>query len=266
MRIAGHCLLCASLLMSAAVVAAAQSGIGAIAVGVGMENGGSPLHGVTNLPYSATFKTTVVQKLADGTTITRVSTTREARDSQGRTLHEITNERPGGQPSIVNATLNDPENHTMTHWMSFSKEATVIHLPEPTMVHTPSVSARTVNSTAGPGTIGSGNGEPQSGSQENMVKSQREKLGGKTIAGVYTEGSRITTTFSEGAVGNDRPFSTVRETWWSPELKIMLVSTNNDPRTGETTMEVTSIDRAEPDPSVFSVPEGYTVRDQSTPR
>ena len=107
MRIAGHCLLYASLLMPAAVVAAAQSGIGAIAVGVGMENG-NPVHGVINLPYSATFKTTVVQKLADGTTITRVSTTREARDSQGRTLHEITNERSGGQPAIVNATLNDP--------------------------------------------------------------------------------------------------------------------------------------------------------------
>ena len=42
--------------------------------------------GHTNLPYTATKKETFVQKLADGTTISRVNTTTEARDSQGRTM------------------------------------------------------------------------------------------------------------------------------------------------------------------------------------
>jgi hypothetical protein len=41
-------------------------------------------------PYTATKKVTFIQKLADGTTISRVSTTIEARDSQGRTVQQTT--------------------------------------------------------------------------------------------------------------------------------------------------------------------------------
>jgi hypothetical protein len=52
-----------------------------------------PITGVTNRPYSATVRTTVVQKLADGTTITKVTTTKEAGDSEGRTMRQINLER-----------------------------------------------------------------------------------------------------------------------------------------------------------------------------
>ena len=96
-------------------------------------------------------------------------------------------------------------------------------------------------------------------------KVEREQLGGKTIAGVYAEGIRITRTIPEGAEGNDRPMIRVDETWRSPELKITLLSINSDPRTGTRTTEVTELDRAEPDPAVFQVPEGYTVKDQTMP-
>ena len=98
----------------------------------------------------------------------------------------------------------------------------------------------------------------------SQPKSQREQLGGKTIAGVYAEGIRMSRTIPEGAEGNDRPMTTVTETWRSPELKITLLSVNSDPRSGTRTTEVTDLDRAEPDPSVFQVPEGYAVKDQNT--
>ncbi len=55
--------------------------------------------GVTNRPYSATVKTTFVQKLADGTTITRVRTTKEARDSEGRSMRQMSIERPMVNPT-----------------------------------------------------------------------------------------------------------------------------------------------------------------------
>jgi hypothetical protein len=55
----------------------------------------------------------------------------------------------------------------------------------------------------------------------------------------------------------------VNESWRSPELNIILLSVHEDPRTGTRTAEVTDLDRAEPDPSVFQVPEGYTVKDQN---
>jgi hypothetical protein len=108
----------------------AQSGIGGIGSRVAATNPlGNPFNGVANLPYSATFKTTVVQKLTDGTTITQVSTTKEARDSEGRTMRQISIERPNSAPAILNTSVVDPVNHTIAHWMSRSKQATIVHLP-----------------------------------------------------------------------------------------------------------------------------------------
>ena len=46
--------------------------------------------GIQGMPYTATKKMTIVQRLADGTMINRVSTMLDARDSQGRTMHEDT--------------------------------------------------------------------------------------------------------------------------------------------------------------------------------
>ena len=87
-------------------------------------------------------------------------------------------------------------------------------------------------------------------------KIQMERLGGKTIGGVYTDGTRITTTYPERYFGNDRPIVQVRETWMSPDLKMAVFSTDDDPRTGLRTTEMTDIDRNEPDPTIFQAPEG----------
>jgi hypothetical protein len=216
--------------------------------------------GVTNRPYSATVRTSVVQKLADGTTITKASTTKEARDSEGRTMHQISLERPNGEPAMLDTSVFNPVDLTQTHWNDLSKTATVMHYPGP--------QSRPPSRPAGPGGgVGSGGGpDPEASSLQMRAseeKVEREQLGGKTIAGVYAEGIRITRTIPEGAEGNDRPMIRVNETWRSSELKITLFSVNSDPRTGTRTTEVTELDRSEPDPAVFQVPEGYTVKDQT---
>ena len=47
-----------------------------------------------------------------------------------------------------------------------------------------------------------------------------EKLGTETIEGVLAEGFRHTTTWPVDSQGNDRPISTVDETWRSRELQV----------------------------------------------
>ena len=71
-----------------AQLAVAQIGSGGGTASLSAGSVGISLGGVVNKPYSATVKATVVQKLADGTTITRVNTTKEARDSEGRTMRQ----------------------------------------------------------------------------------------------------------------------------------------------------------------------------------
>jgi hypothetical protein len=95
----------------------------------------------------------------------------------------------------------------------------------------------------------------------NLPKTKRERLNGKTIAGVYAEGIRITTTYPIDYFGNDRPIVTFRETWTSPELRMTVLSIDDDPRTGLRTVEITDLSRGEPELSVFQAPEGYTVKE-----
>jgi hypothetical protein len=49
--------------------------------------------------------------------------------------------------------------------------------------------------------------------------------------------------------GNDQPFSTVSENWWSPELQGEALSKNIDPRFGERTQKLINLNRVEPHPN-----------------
>jgi hypothetical protein len=62
-------------------------------------------------------------------------------------------------------------------------------------------------------------------------------------------------------MGNDRPFVNVREIWTASDLKLTVLATDNDPRNGLQSTEVTDLVRAEP--ALFLLPEGYTIRDHS---
>src|ERR1700733_5792345 len=150
---------------TASVAAQIGRGTGIVSVTAGSVE--APLGGVANKPYSATVKTTVVQKLADGTTITQVNTTKEARDSEGRTMHQTSFDVPNGQPAMVNTSVFDPVSHTMTHWMSQSKQATVFHMPDPKSVATNPPAQKTV--PAG-GQSGPAAGQSQSATAALLVR------------------------------------------------------------------------------------------------
>jgi hypothetical protein len=86
-----------------------------------------------------------------------------------------------------------------------------------------------------------------------------EYLPPKDIEGVSAEGRRTTTTILAGQIGNDRPIVSVSERWFAPKLRVLVLLTHNDPRMGQDTYKLTKISLAEPDPSLFEVPAGYTV-------
>jgi hypothetical protein len=96
-----------------------------------------------------------------------------------------------------------------------------------------------------------------------------EKLGGKTIAGVYAEGTRLTVTSPVGFFGNDKPIITFHETWMSPDLRLVVLSVDDDPRTGTRITEVTNLDRGEPNPALFQVPRvtqsGISIPEKTKP-
>jgi hypothetical protein len=93
----------------------------------------------------------------------------------------------------------------------------------------------------------------------NDVK--EEQLGKQIIEGVEAEGTRTTVTIAAGEIGNERPIEIVSERWFSPELQLVVMTRNSDPRTGETTYKLTNINRSEPAKSLFEVPSDYTIKE-----
>jgi hypothetical protein len=97
----------------------------------------------------------------------------------------------------------------------------------------------------------------RTGPNANEVK---EQLGKQNIEGVEAEGTRTTVTIPAGEIGNERAIEIVSERWYSPELQLVVMTRHSDPRSGETTYKLTSINRSEPAKSLFEVPADYTIK------
>jgi len=198
-------------------------------------------------PYTMTTKTTTVQKLANGVTITTENTQKCAVDSYGRTYNEQHFDRPRFVPKNLTVfSVFDPVNRTSMNWNSDVRTVTVFHQPDPVTLQRvpPPQPPIRINITPIP-----------------LPKPQIEDLGSQTILGLTAKGTRVTQTIPAGQEGNDQPFTVTTEQWRSTDLGINLITITDDPRNGTTTTEVTDFGRGEPDPSLFQIPEGYTIRD-----
>src|SRR5579863_4791946 len=84
---------------------------------------------VQHPPFTAEFKLTSVQTLADGTTITRETTELQSRDSASRSMTSITDTTSGAHPAVTRVTVNDPVANARISWNSLVKIAHSVQLP-----------------------------------------------------------------------------------------------------------------------------------------
>jgi hypothetical protein len=234
---------------------------------------------VTGHPYTAQAITEIKQTLGNGSHITQKSEASVGRDSKGRTFRAQTLSAigpwtfvsggpiSGGQPESAPTltTIFDPVNKTHIDFTDNPKRAHVIPLPDLDGPATFSVS--TAGGASAMYFAGGTTGGAVSGTQRRietppppqMKEPEAEQLGEKTIEGLKATGKRTRITIPANTIGNDSPLEITHETWYSPELKLLLLSTQSDPRFGETTYSLTRIVTDEPNPKLFQVPAGYTV-------
>ena len=200
---------------------------------------------VLNAPYSAERHFISVMRSADGTTHRTESHGSEARDSKGRTYSA--DERLwvylGKEKSEMLYRIQDPVSGTDTKWDSSSKEVKVIHWH-------PSAQDADVSKAIEAWTI---------------PYSTTEKLGVQKFGGFVAEGTRSSYTVPAGQDHNDQPIVVVHESWYCPELKIVILETNDDPRDGTTRKELVNIVRGEPDVTKYRPPSDYVVHDVQIP-
>lgn len=238
-------ILVASLL-AAAVGAPAQPGRGGPPWRfVGAEPGRSgPV--VKGAPFSADITTETTMVLQDGNHIHQVTKLRYYRDGEGRTRREQSLNNLGALSSNTNLPpvifIGDPVAGVNYALSPASKTA-----------------SRSV--TGGRGALGRGErmrgGIPPADRGQQNAKT--ESLGTKPVEGVTAVGTRTTVTIPAGQEGNERPMQTVTESWYSPDLQMVVLFKRSDPRTGETVTRYTNIVRAEPAHSLFEVPSDYKI-------
>jgi hypothetical protein len=233
---------------------------------------------VTGAPYSAEAVTEVVQPLADGNRIVRQSKAAISRDSAGRTRREMGLSMIGPHVTAPQAhqqiQISDPEaRKTIVLDM---KDRTAHQIPAPHVgfgfagkiagVAGARVKHDEVFEMALPAPPAGDMDKVQMlySSARTLVKTSAqppaaETLGMQIIEGVEAEGTRTTFTIPAGEIGNEQPITVVHERWYSPELKVLVMSRQSDPRFGETTYRLTNITRVEPSPDLFQVPADFTL-------
>jgi hypothetical protein len=216
---------------------------------IGAEEGRPP-RVVKNAPYSADLVTEHVQTLADGNRIHQTASARMYRDSDGRTRREQELNSLGGLAPNANLPpvvfINDP-----VAGVNYSLNARERSATRSTW----NVSGRAMERAA---RAGNQRDQPMRAGQSRARQAMKsESLGRQTIEGVPADGTRITVTIPAGRVGNEQPMQMVTETWYSPDLRTVVLAKRSDPRTGETVTRLANVSRAEPPRSLFEVPADY---------
>ncbi len=194
---------------------------------------------VEGQPFSAEIVIEDTRRLYDGSTVTKSSKGATYRDAAGRTRREQTLEMVGGF-DIVNQDdkpqmlvfINDFPTKTQ-YFLDLNNKVARKHKID----------------QAGPP-----RDEPK---PPGDAKS--ETLGTKIIEGVNVEGTRITFEIPAGHIGNDKPIQVVTENWYSPELRLIVMSRHIDPLSGEHVFKLVNIKRSEPSADLFIVPSGFRV-------
>ncbi len=197
---------------------------------------------IPGAPYSAEAVTQRIQLLADGNRISQTTTNRVARDSKGRVYHE---------ESLKGYTNGDAD---PPHTILLEDPVAGVH-------YTIDSSAKVAYKTSAVDRKKIDENSFQL-MHPNTDDASTTDLGMQTIEGLPAKGTRVTRTIPAGAIGNDLPIVITTETWFSPDLKVLVMSKSSDPRMGETIYKLSSLSRGEPDPALFQVPPGFTIKDR----
>lgn len=98
----------------------------------------------------------------------------------------------------------------------------------------------------------------------SATNTETESLGTRDFHGVNADGTRTVTKIPAGTIGNEREIEVIYERWYSKDLQMIVYSKHSDPRYGDQTYSLTSLSRAEPDSSLFTVPADYKIRTENS--
>jgi hypothetical protein len=194
---------------------------------------------IPNAPFSGVINVERSIVRQDGTVVNLKTVRAIHRDSHGRIYNEYRSLLPTSSsetPQVTHILLYDPQTRTST--TLFPPQ----HAYRSSTTRRPPATTPPVFASYGP--------------QNEFTR--EEDLGVQVMQGLAVHGLRHTQTIPAGSGGSDKDIVLTDEYWYSEDLRINLVLKHNDPRTGSVIMTVTQVSSADPDSSVFQIPDGYT--------
>lgn len=208
---------------------------------------------VSNAPLTAQFASTSDMKNREGQQVTHSGTESVYRDSLGRTREDITlPPHPPRTPSTAADAATSPSTPSAPHVM------TVILDPVANTITRLNAKEKIAFVETVPADFFKRAQAREQAAGTHVPKdATATDLGSKTISGVVASGKRIVHTFP--ARDGETAHTMTHEIWTSSDLRIEVSSTETGDR-GTHTNTLTALTKAEPDASLFKVPEGYTVK------
>jgi TonB family protein len=201
---------------------------------------GVAMSAVPGMPFTGQETIVWTHQVSNKTVTTRVVGT-VARDSQGRTyreVHPFTVDPVDPRTILVRFILRDPVAGVTTDCTISLHLCRITAFPAATVAKTAPVASQTV----------------------------KEDLGSQVIDGFNATGTRITQTpipnppdLSQTADKKDDP--SIVELWRSVDLKVDLSELRKYPHGEIQDVHLTITSREDPDPKIFSVPAGFSIRD-----
>jgi hypothetical protein len=188
-------------------------------------------------PFQATVVTSWKRRLEDGTETTIYNHRTVARDSTGRVFQERRFFSPTGNTDLTRLSeldYYDPARKEMTVCEPMRKmctvKAEVLPVDDPLPL-------------------------PMTMTRPDGTKITREAIGDKTVENLQIKGAHEITVTPQ--LGESEP--TVKELWYSPLLGLNVEVRRFAPRGGAQDIAMQSINRTEPNPQLFQVPEDYGI-------
>jgi len=206
---------------------------------------------VTAAPYSAVQVTDHVQSIAGGGHIShRENLWILYRDGMGRRRMETPiRERENEEPYFTIVEIRDFVGGYEYTLDPVNKIAHRMKLPPPQNAN---LNARPLPST------------PIKDAPRGRIISRTESLGNVLMEGLPAQGKKVTTTIPAGMQGNDVPVTYTTESWYSPDLKMSVLTKQEVPGGRVITTKLTNIRPFEPDPALFQVPANYKIVDEES--
>jgi hypothetical protein len=218
------------------------------------ERGPASYQSITGAPYSGTQSNQTIRTLANGTQITQrgLRPTTVYRDSFGRTRFE--NQAfpvPSGMKPTFPYTLVQIEDPVAGYFYVLDSESKIAHRVP-----------LKVTSSGPPEALP--NTEAWTRIMPDGTTLTSKSLGVQTMLGMMVAGTKTTVMHPAGSqMGNDRPVTTTDESWMSPQLGVLIYARDTNPDGSESWTTMQDFSAADPDASLFQVPAGYKLVDET---